>query len=196
MGAAVALLLSFECLLRVSEVTSLRFGDVLTTQAVDARISTGTGVYLLLRDTKSGRTQSTPVVTACVVGLLRAWMASRLRDSQRLFALTTQQFRTLFMSAAAGLRAAVRFTPHSARHGGATFLTMAGTPIEDVLTRGRWASTMSARYYLQVGSAVSAAHGVSDDVVRAGEYAAAQFEAVYGSAQLHAQLPTVDSCRK
>jgi integrase len=181
-GAAVALLLSFDCLLRISEVTALRFSDVLLTSAVDSRIVGGSGVYLLLRDTKSGRVQSTSVDVPCVVGLLNAWIASRTvgRDD-RLFGLTAQRLRTLFLLTAAGLRAAVRFTPHSARHGGATFLSMSGVPIEDVLARGRWASTMSARYYVQTGAAVSAAHGVSTAVVQDGERAAAQFAEVYGS---------------
>jgi hypothetical protein len=181
-GAAVAMLLSFDCLLRVSEVTALRVSDVLLTSAVDSRIVGGSGVYVLLRDTKSGRVQSTSVDVPCVVGLLNAWIASRsLGPSDRLFGLTERRLRVLFLSAAEGLRAAVRFTPHSARHGGATFLAMSGVPIEDVLARGRWASTMSARYYVQTGAAVSAAHGVSSAIIRDGERAATQFAEVYGS---------------
>lgn len=44
--------------------------------------------------------------------------------------------------------------PHSLRHGGATRLHLQGVPLEDIMLRGRWAASKSARTYIQSSRAV------------------------------------------
>jgi hypothetical protein len=71
------------------------------------------------------------------------------------------------------LRLNTRYVPHSCRHGGATALYMAGVPIETILHRGRWASTKSARYYVQSGEALLLAQLPQQAVRDAGRMVAA-----------------------
>src|SRR6185437_14109276 len=52
----------------------------------------------------------------------------------------------------------------SLRHGAATALYMAGVDIETILVRGRWASTKSARHYIQLGRSLLLAQKVAPDI--------------------------------
>jgi len=56
--------------------------------------------------------------------------------------------------ACAELRLPAAYVPHSLRHGGATRLKMRGVPLEEVMQRGRWAVSPSARHYIQAGEAM------------------------------------------
>lgn len=59
------------------------------------------------------------------------------------------------------------FTPHSLRHGGATFdLLHRGMTVETVLVRGRWQSNSSMRTYLQAGRAMLLESSVPRQVMR------------------------------
>ena len=46
------------------------------------------------------------------------------------------------------------YVPHSLRHGGATRLFLLHVPLEDIMMRGRWASSKSARLYVQSSRAM------------------------------------------
>jgi hypothetical protein len=63
-------------------------------------------------------------------------------------------FRKHFKQACRDLGLSPLYVPHSLRHGGATRDHMRGHPMEDILARGRWASTKSARHYVQAGRAL------------------------------------------
>ena len=54
---------------------------------------------------------------------------------------------------------------HSLRHGGATHRYLSGQPLEDILRFGRWASTKSARRYVQSGRALLLAVNVAPNVL-------------------------------
>jgi integrase len=72
-----------------------------------------------------------------------------------LFPFSTAVYRQAFKGACAAVGLGhCGFVPHSLRHGGATHDILSGTSIEDVLLRGRWASTKSARHYVQSGRAL------------------------------------------
>jgi integrase len=54
------------------------------------------------------------------------------------------------------------FVPHSLRHGGATFMYINGHSIDEILLRGRWKNTDSARHYIQAGRALLLATKLPD----------------------------------
>jgi len=153
--AAIATLLAFDCFLRINEFLNLRRDDI--ADAKDSRISSTTAqMTVRLRHTKTGHNQSVIVRNPIVIFLVRS-LISKLppTSQQRLFPYSDQQYRKLFHSACAGLGLSSEYVPHSLRHGGATYCFILGMPMEDVLTRGRWASSKSARRYIQAGRALA-----------------------------------------
>ena len=60
----------------------------------------------------------------------------------------------MFKKICAQLGLSYAYVPHSLRHGGATRWHLLRHPIEDILLRGRWSSTKSARRYIQAGRAM------------------------------------------
>jgi integrase len=144
---AVSLLLSFRCYLRVGEMSSLRCRDVVVSQRRN-RIS------LRLKKTKTGENQWVEVRDHGVRRLLLVWLRHRHgRKNDLVFQTTPARFRGLLerFCSAIGVQ---RFTPHSLRHGGATYDYTAGTPLADLMTHGRWALESSARHYVQTGRAL------------------------------------------
>ena len=88
----------------------------------------------------------------------------------------TREYRHYFRATCRSLRLeSCRFTPHSLRHGGATYaLVHLKQSIETVMLRGRWQAAASCRTYLQAGrarqldniidpSVLSLANQVADD---------------------------------
>ena len=69
-AVGLAILLSFDCLLRISEVAGLRVGDIVDhRQQADA---VGRGVAVYLRVTKTGRRQAVQIEDPHLAGLLVA----------------------------------------------------------------------------------------------------------------------------
>lgn len=148
---AVGVLLSFDCLLRVGELHGLRKEDV--GDAKDGRLGRDfRGMLLRLRTTKTGSNQSVSVDDAAVQTLLRKLVAATA-PTQRLFPSSTRVFRHRLQTACAELGLKARYVPHSLRHGGATRLFLRGVRVEDIMLRGRWAASKSARIYIQSGKA-------------------------------------------
>ena len=78
-AVGLAILLSFDCLLRISEVSGLRVGDI-----VDHRqeaVVVGRGVAVYLRVTKIGRRQAVQIEDPHLAALLVAWQAAVARHS-------------------------------------------------------------------------------------------------------------------
>jgi hypothetical protein len=71
-----------------------------------------------------------------------------------LFPFTANQYRSCFKQVCSQLNLSSSYVPHSLRHGGATRWHLLGNSIEDILMRGRWSSTKSARRYIQAGRAM------------------------------------------
>jgi len=187
-GAAVAVLVAFDCLLRISEAAALRVCDVMETSRADARLAVsagaGTGLVLRIRQPKTGdMDQSVSVLSHEVAGVLREWIATKraagATEQMPLFGLSKAQLHALFTTTSAGTGASVAFTWHSLRHGGATFMFMAGYSTVDVMARGRWRSERSAWHYQQSGRATAAAHGAPGNVLAAGERIASSLAAAF-----------------
>lgn len=149
--AGIALLLAFDCLLRIGEVAQLRREDVV--EPGDVRVgAASSGVWLRLRHTKTGRDQLVQVLNPHVASLLHDLVrATPPRAS--LVGVSADWLRRLFKHACADVGLSAAYVPHSLRHGGATYLYMRGWTIESILVRGRWASVKSARTYIQGGRA-------------------------------------------
>lgn len=160
---AVGVLLSFDCLLRIGELVSLRHEDVADTG--DGRIGAEhKGMVLRLRRTKTGPNQDCRVQDPVVVKLVRD-LVRRTKPGDRLFPFLAATFRKHFKDACADLRLSPLYVPHSLRHGGATrYRHVLKWSIEDVMERGRWVSSKSARRYVQSGVAMLLAMSVPPDI--------------------------------
>lgn len=149
---AIGILLAFDSYLRVGELTSLRREDLADTG--DIRLGGAVqGMALRLSKTKTGPNQWAEVRSADVQKLLRVVLQGT-RAGQRLFPFSSSSFRQHFKAACLRRGLSRDYVPHSLRHGGATRDFLAGVPLEEVLRRGRWASTKSARHYIQSGRAI------------------------------------------
>jgi integrase len=150
--AGLATLVGFSCLLRISELVGLRREDVADHRR-DPRVDNDTRLMTLrLRATKTGPNQRV-VVDDPVVADLLADAARRTRVGDFIFPFSAAAYRCLFKSACSAMGLSALYVPHSLRHGGATWLVARGHPVEEVMRRGRWASTRSARIYIQSGEA-------------------------------------------
>lgn len=152
---AVGALLAFDCYLRVGELVRLTLSDV--ADVGDCRMGSGfRGMALRLSKTKTGSNQWVTVRNPDVVFLVRqrlGSMRSRRRNA-RLFPFAAGTFRKHFKAACADLELSKDYVPHSLRHGGATHDHLRGMTVEDIARHGRWASTKSARHYIQSGRAM------------------------------------------
>lgn len=150
---AVGTLLAFASLLRIGELVGLLVEDLLDAQSDDPRVDIRTKSGVRLRTTKTADNLFADLYNDDVLALLRHLVA-RKRPKDRMFEFSAGSFRDWFKRAAFVLGLDERYVPHSLRHGGATALYMSGVPIETILHRGRWATTKSARYYVQSGQAM------------------------------------------
>ena len=149
----IATLLAFDCYLRVGELTNLRRADVATVG--DARLGPQfSGTALRLRSTKTGPNQWVSLGRPVVRALLLKHAAATTDPESKIFNFSADSYRRVFKAACSQLGLSRTYVPHSLRHGGATHDHLAGVSVEDILLRGRWASTKSARHYIQSGRAV------------------------------------------
>ena len=163
---AIGTLLAFDCFLRIGELCSLKREDV--ADAKDARLGVDfKGMALRLRKTKTGPNQWVTVENVQVMHLLRALIA-KAKPGHSLFPVSTSTYRRLFKSACSDLKLSSTYVPHSLRHGGATRQHLLGKSMEDILLRGRWASTRSARRYIQSGRAVLLSMDIPASLARLG----------------------------
>ena len=152
---AVATLLSFDCFLRVGELTRLTFHDVVMPN--DPRL--GSGDYRMavrLAKAKTGLNQSVSLSNKLIESVLHSYLLSRpFLEHDRIFPFTPSSFRTLIRQVAVshGL-GGIPYVPHSFRHGGATYAHLRGATIEQIMYRGRWVSLESARRYIQTARAL------------------------------------------
>lgn len=111
-------------------------------------------MHIRLAKTKTGSNQSVEVRSQVVRDLLLLLLdQSQGGGDQPLFP-SPSQFRRHFKQACSLLGLSEAYVPHSLRHGGATHDHLRGLSVEDILRLGRWASTKSARHYIQSGRAL------------------------------------------
>jgi integrase len=106
-------------------------------------------------------------------------------DGASLFPYSAKYFRAHFKKACRSLGLKDGYVPHSLRHGGATRDHMRGKNLEDILARGRWASTKSARHYVQAGRALLLACKTPAKVAHLGESVAAALVHSFSLPQMH-----------
>ena len=155
------MLLSFDCYLRISEMSSLQthhVTDLKNIRGAEEQL----GTLISLAHCKTGNNQSVRVQRGSVISLIELW-ARYVKDKDGEGAMLfppEDVFRNLMHEAQRRLGWAPHhhFVPHSFRHGGATtdYLSV-NSRLEDILFRGRWASLVSTRRYIQEGPALMAA---------------------------------------
>ena len=155
----VAVLLSFECLFRIGEVVNIL--KVHVADSRDPRIgSFFEKVAIALPRTKTGQNKWAELTSPPMMTLLRNFI-SGMAASARLFPFSADALRRKFKLACQRVGLTAPYVFHSLRHGGATHRFLRGEPLEEILRLGRWASTSSARRYVQAGRALLLAVNVS-----------------------------------
>lgn len=162
-GPAVALLVGFDCYLRVGELTRIRRRDVVMPS--DARFGRAhTAMAVCLARTKTGLNQSVALRCPDVAAILSAWVRSLPgtagEGNQLIFPFSPDFLRRLMRNACVQLHLRTPYVPHSLRHGGATADFLRTGSVEQVQFRGRWKSMESLRTYVQTARALLAAQEV------------------------------------
>ena len=159
----MAVLVGFDCYLRVGELTRLRRCDIVMPN--DSRMGRAhTEMAVCLPTTKTGPNQSVSLQNPHIAEILCHWVRSRSLppDSTELIfgfkppALRRSMSRICAMHGLSD----TPYVPHSLRHGGATCDFLRTKSIEFVQFRGRWKSMESARRYVQTARALLAAQRV------------------------------------
>lgn len=151
--AAVAILVAFDCYLRIGEVAALDAGCVASGKGKSSLPRLYRKTALQLKTTKTGENQFVHVRRECVETLLLQVRARAVSRSSDMFP-SAAKLRSLFNRALQLLGIDhLGFVFHSLRHGGATTDQLLGVSLDEVLMRGRWAAARSARHYIQSGKA-------------------------------------------
>jgi hypothetical protein len=179
----LGVLLAFDCMLRVSELCSLRVCDI--ADASDPRLSLPVpGVVLSLGKTKTGDNKSVVIYNSRLAALVAATAedhGASFGQKHRLFGATPAIFRYWFKKACTGLGLSPSYTPHSLRHGGATHYHSMGKAIDWVRERGRWAHTASACHYIQSGRSLLLSLSVPPEVAVCGKLLVEDLDLVFGA---------------
>ena len=179
-AAAVAVLLSFDCFLRISECCKLKMEDVALPNDPRVGIAGQTWMSLNLKNTKTCKLDWTQLTRPAVSQILGRFIQGMKSDTQ-LFPFTTSQLRSWFHRACSALGLTqFGYTPHSLRHGAATYDSLTGVSLEDIMRRGRWASSKSARRYIQSGRSVLLSIQVPPELHAAGERIASNLTTWFG----------------
>jgi integrase len=189
----LAVLLQFDCLLRVSELMNLRARDVAF--AGDHRLGSSgfknskhvfSDAAICFRNTKTGPLQSVLVLNPAVASLLRFALIGKKPDDF-LFPSTTKDraasFRKALTAACVALGLSPDYKTHSCRHGGATFLFLIGWAIADIKIRGRWKSDKSVEHYIQIARALLMQYSIPAAVASAGALFSKNLVASFSLAQ-------------
>jgi integrase len=147
---AMAALLCFSGLLRAREALNLQLADVIVSHDC---------VILILGKTKRGTEQKVVLSHPIVLTWLAAFSKWKLKhgafrglDSSRFIGVSYGRLLYWTRRAAESLGLGeLSLTTHTYRRSGATALVLLGTPFEDVMLFGRWASNKSAREYIRRG---------------------------------------------
>ena len=155
-GAGLAMLLSQDAWLRISEVSGLRKGDVVDGRRHPDPVHRHVAVFL--SSTKTGPRQAVQLRDPQVAALVAAW--AHVAEPGALLFPSQPDLRSALARALAVLSGpeaeawetrGLKFTWHSFRHGGASRAFLEGMSMGDILARGRWAAEGSARRYIQGG---------------------------------------------
>ena len=149
--AGSGLIVQHVLLLRPSELLALRREDVLLPE--EAPVYAGARKLFLTLGTpawgtKVGRRQVVSTADPLAISAMRRLVAHKQRG-QLVFDFTYDQYRRRLMSAASELGlAALSYSPHSPRAGGATQLFIDGSSVPAIQESGRWASALTCKVYI------------------------------------------------
>ena len=150
-AAGVAMLVAYDCWLRIGEVSGVTVADVYDSRRqVDP---VGRGVSVFLPETKTGRRQAVMVEEPAVAALLLALARAQDQRTAKLFP-TPDTLRRVLARCLGALNVeahGLAFVWHGFRHGGASRAFLRGDEISSILVRGRWAAESSGRHYIQSG---------------------------------------------
>lgn len=177
---AVGVLLSFDCYLRVSELCGIKGSDV--ADIGDPRLGGNNMMAIRLRKTKTGPNQWVTVRRVELVHMLRTLVGPPI---SRLFQFSPASFRYRLRKTCRALGLSQKYTPHSLRHGGATCDHLGGMALEDIMVRGRWLSSTSARRYIQSGRALLLTAQVPPSVHTLSQFVLANFRTVFALPRDH-----------
>lgn len=178
---SMATLLAFDCLLRKSELLSLKLKDVAFNN--DARTGSSINQHTIairLTKTKTGKDQYVVLLNPSVARLLKFHYHRRLKKDKAsnddlLFPISSFQYSKSFHLACSTVGLGhIPFVPHSLRHGGATHCYMNGMTIETILHRGRWKSTASAAIYVRSGFSLLLSQEIPQSIFQQGKLIAEQ----------------------
>lgn len=181
-AAAAGVLLCFHGLLRASEALALRWGCFLRGAAQWTAV---------LGRTKRGLEQKVvfwePLIVSWLDGYRKIRGDVQPTDKVVPVAYHTLQKRLQQAAAAMGF-AAVHWTTHSLRRGGATAMLQTGTPLSDIMLTGRWLSERSAREYLRRRDValLRLRHDIDEDAWRRAAALAALGPSVWASFDMRA----------
>jgi integrase len=148
--SAIAVLLAFDCYLRISEVVNLKCFRVFLVG--DSRLGYGAKSSVTMKCTKGGPNQSVNISLKLVercVGLVRE---DRVTDEQLFIGMTIAGLREDFYQALEVLQIERGYYVfHGLRAGGAgTDLATERLTFEQIQKRGRWESKKSAKIYVRL----------------------------------------------
>jgi hypothetical protein len=164
--AGLAVLVHFDGFLRTGEALDLRAEDF--AEPADARMGVADSYAALrIRSAKTGPNQFAQLRNPDVIAMV-ARRAASLPPTARLFPVSPSRYRQIFKEAVHALGLTAHYVPHSLRHGAATRAMRQGVPIEEIMRRGRWASSKSVRTYIQQGQALLLANQVPSSLHQRG----------------------------
>lgn len=156
-SAAAAFLVGFDTFLRPGELYRLTKQDITWAGGL---------AVLSLKKTKSGQRRNVAEMVVCHSRVANFWLWKALQHKKPhdlLLDETPSQFRSLFFDLLQHLEVPGYFSLYSFRRGGATWHFLSQDNIEQTLLRGRWASTSTARIYLQDAAATLSHLQISPD---------------------------------
>ena len=179
----VATLVAFDAYLRVGEFTNIYSKDI--AEPGDHRMGAGFNrTAIRIRHAKTGKNQWAEVREPAVQELLHE-VLELTAPGDRIFPFSPRTYRKHFRAACDALGISRKYVPHSLRHGGATRDHLRGVHLEEILRRGRWASTKSARHYIQAGRALLLATRVPKHTARLAGVLASDVQLAFSLAQQH-----------
>jgi integrase len=183
---AAGTLVAFHCLLRAREMLSVTKDDVVDGR--DPRLDPTTArTEIIIRDAKGGVNQCVHVNDPQVLRLLHS-LLDTTGAGQHLFGAGPSSygaFYRLWRRVINEFGIDSRFVPHSLRHGGATACFMAGVPMADIKSRGRWVRLETAQHYVQTARALVGGALVPVAVSTLGQRAALDITRALALAQSH-----------